>query len=126
MTTKEFLSQSIDGQPTSIQKAQNYIIEQSIEYWWEKHFHDFQVPETFVISGKLWKIKNSPQNKSIDYENHIIYMPTKDLNADRFYIHLVLQILCNELDIEIQDFEKFHKLLYLFLKVNNAFPLRKK
>lgn len=126
MTTKELLSQSIDGQPVNLKKAQNHVIEQSIDYWWEKHFHDFQVPETFVIAGKLWKIKNSPQNKSVDYENYILYMPTKDLNADRIYIHLVLQILCYEAGIKIEEFEQFHKLFYLFLKVNNAFPLRKK
>lgn len=126
MTTKELLSKSIDNQPVNMKKAQTHVVEQSIEYWWEKHFHDFKVPETFVIAGKLWKIKNSPQNKSIDTDNCIIYMPTKDLNADRIYIQLVLQILCYESGIEIQEFEKFHKYFYLFLKVNNAFPLRKK
>lgn len=124
MTTKQMISFLLGGVQASMTKTQTHIIEQSIEYWWTKHFHDMKVPSIFTIAGKVWKVKNSPHNKFIDWDNNIIYTSVKSQGADRDFYRFTLLILLKECDIDIPEdkIEVFFKFFYLLLKVNNAFP----
>ena len=123
LTTQEMITFMLDGNKASMSNTQKHIVNESIDYWWSKNFHDIKVPEVFTITGKVWRIKNSPNNIFVDKENLRIYLPMKKKGADRLFFKLVFQITLEELNISLteQDFESFHKFFYLLLKVNGAF-----
>ena len=106
--------------------TQNYIIKESINYWWEKNFHDIKIPTTFTVTGKVYRVINSTSTKFVDYENLRIYIPIKQKNSDRIFFKFILQILLKELNInlETEKFDELAKFFYLLLKVNNAFATR--
>lgn len=124
MSTKELITFLLGGVTASMSKTRQHIINESISYWWNKHFHDMTVPDVFTIAGKVWKTKNSPNNKSLDYDSNVIYMPKKVQDADRIFFRLALDILLKESNIDIpqEKIDLFFKYFYLLLKVNNAFP----
>lgn len=123
LSTKEMLEFMMDGAEASMEKTRNHIVEQSIDYWWTKNFHDIKVPSEFTICGKVWRMVNSPNNYFIDKDNLRIYLPLKKKGADRLFFKFVLQILIEEIEIDLteEQFLKLHKFIYLLLKVNNAF-----
>lgn len=123
MTTQDMLDFMLGGAKASMTKTHAHIVNESIDYWWDKNFHDIKVPEVFTIAGKVWRTVNSPNNSFIDKDNLRIYMPVKKRGADRLFFKLTFQILLEELEIELssEDFQKFHKFFYLLLKVNGAF-----
>jgi hypothetical protein len=109
-------------------RIHEYISKESMSYWWEKNFHNLQVPETITIAGIVWTIKNSPANCFIDHENKRIYCPVNAVESDRIFFKLCLQQICNSAEIHLSetDFDKLFKLFYLFLKINAPFTQRKK
>ena len=121
MSTQDMLACILNGAEVSMSKAQNHVIQQSVDYWWSKHFYDLEIPEIIVISGIVWNIMNSPKNEYIDWDNQRIYLPLRKKGSDRKYLTLVLQILLKESEVTMtqEEFQRFHKLFYLFLKVNN-------
>lgn len=123
LSTEELISIMIDSNNVSIKNAQKHVIDKSIDYWWEKNFHDLKVPSKVTLVGKVWHISTA-QTLSIDYNKNKIYLPIKKSSSDRLYIQAVLTIILNELNITLseEDFFQFHKFFYLFLKVNDAFP----
>ena len=123
MNTKDMITFLLDGVIASMDATRKHIVTQAVDYWWDKNFHDIPVPEIITLAGKVWKVKNSPKNVFIDHENLRIYIPTKAKYSDRTFFKFVLEILLAESEIELTEveFEKFHKLFYLLLKVNNAF-----
>jgi hypothetical protein len=123
MSTVDMLTFLLDGVAPSMDNTRNYIIKESIDYWWNKNFHDISIPDTVSIAGKVYKTINSPNNTYVDYENLRIYIPKKAKFNDRQFFKLVLQILLKEIDINFtqEEFDKFHKFFYLLLKVNNGF-----
>jgi len=124
MSTLEMLSLMIGGAKASMKKAQDHVVQQSIDYWWEKNFHDITFPTEITLAGKVWRLIHSPKNQYIDWENLRIYCPLKGRSSDRLIFKSLLQIILKEihLDLSEEDFLKLHKFFYLFLKVNNAFP----
>ena len=123
LCTKDLLSIMIGSNDASIQKAQDHVISESINYWWEKNFNDFKVPSKCVIAGKVWFVRNSDK-LYINYDKNQIFLPVKSQGNDRLFTKACLEILLNEASIELQaeQFENFYKLFYLFLKVNDTFP----
>lgn len=126
MSTKDMISFLMDGASVSMKNTQNYIIKESINYWWEKNFHDIKIPTTFTVTGKVYRVINSTSTKFVDYENLRIYIPIKQKNSDRIFFKFILQILLKELNInlETEKFDELAKFFYLLLKVNNAFATR--
>ena len=122
LNTKDLISIMIDSSNVSLEKTKQHVIDKSIEYWWEKNFHDFKVPSKFTLVGKVWHVHNA-QLQKIDYENLRVYLPLKKAGVDRLYIKSVLSILLQELNIDLSesDFNNLYKFLYLFLKINDAF-----
>lgn len=123
MSTPDMISYMLNGAEASMSKTHSHIINESIDYWWTKNFHDIKVPEIITISGKVWKTVNSPNNSYIDWDNQRLYLPVKKRGADRLFFKQTLQILLKESEVQLDEtnFEKFYKLFYLFLKVNDAF-----
>lgn len=123
LTTKDLLSIMIGSNNTSVQKAQEHAITESINYWWDKNFHDLKIPSKVTILGKVWFIHYSELLK-VDHDKLKIYLPIKKVGSDRLYIRAVLEIILKELDIvfDTSKFDDLLKAIYLFLKVNNAFP----
>lgn len=124
MSTLDMLSLAIGGAPASMKKAQDHIVQQSIDYWWEKNFHDISFPNELTLAGKVWRLVHSPKNQYIDWDNYRIYCQIKGRSSDRLILKALLEILLKESDLNIsqEEFLNFHKMFYLFLKVNNAFP----
>jgi hypothetical protein len=124
MSTLDMFSFAIGGAPASMKKAQDHIVQQSIDYWWEKNFHDISFPTEITLAGKVWRLVHSPKNHYIDWDNFRIYSQIKGRSSDRLILKALLQILLKEssLNISEEEFLNFHKMFYLFLKVNNAFP----
>jgi hypothetical protein len=104
-----------------------HISEESIAYWWEKNFHDLEIPETITIGGIVWTVKNSPNNSFIDHEIKRMYCPTSAVGADRTFYKLCFKQLCTAAEITIPEdsFDSIFKLFYLFLKINAPFNQRK-
>lgn len=123
LSTKELISIMIDSNNVSVQNVQNHVIQKSIDYWWQKNFHDLKMPSKVTLLGKVWHICNA-QTLMIDYNKNKINLPIKKSSSDRLYIQAVITIILKELDIALseEDASSFYKFFYLFLKVNNAFP----
>jgi hypothetical protein len=111
-----------------MEKIHTHIADHSMEYWWEKNFHDLQVPETISIAGVIWTIKNSPANPYIDYENKRIYCPTRRIGSDRVFFKLCLRLILKSAEITLtnEQMELFFKIFYLFLKINSPLEQYKK
>jgi len=43
----------MNGQIPSVAKAQQHVISESIEYWYEKHFQNLLIPKNITIAGKV-------------------------------------------------------------------------
>lgn len=123
LTTQEVLSIMLDSDSIDIHHAQKHVINKSIDYWWDKNFHDIKIPNSFVIAGKVWRTQNSPNNIYIDWQNQRLYLPLKKRGSDRVFFKQTLEILLKESEITLneKDLDNFYKLFYLFLKVNDAF-----
>jgi hypothetical protein len=124
----ELMECILDRKNIDINKVHSHIIQESTDYWWNKNFHNLDVPATITIGGIVWTIKNSPNNPFIDYENKRIYSSTNKIDSDKSFLTLCLKIMIQEANINLSDeeFNKFFKLFYLFLKVNSPFKQRKK
>lgn len=124
----ELMERMLDTKSIDINKVHSHISKESIDYWWNKNFHNLDVPTTITINGIVWTIKNSPNNSFIDYQNKRIYSSTNKIDSDKDFLTLCLKIMIQESGITISDeeFNKFFKLFYLFLKVNSPFKQRKK
>jgi hypothetical protein len=125
LTTKDMLSIMVNSTEVNMEKTKQYVIDESINYWWTKNFHDIKIPSKIIIYGKTWFIHNA-QKQYIDYEKQHLYIPLKTNKADRIYFDLILQIILKEANIDLlpEDFQTLHKVFYLFLKVNNAFSTK--
>lgn len=125
LTTKDMLSIMVNSTEVNMEKTKQHVIDESINYWWTKNFHDIKIPSKIIIYGKTWFIHNS-QKQHIDYKKQHLYIPLKNNKADRIYFDLILQVILTEanLDISKEDFKTLHKVFYLFLKVNNAFSTK--
>ena len=123
MSTVDMLTVLLNGIAPSMTNTHNYIVQESIDYWWTKNFHDISIPNTVSIAGKVYKTINSPNNFYVDYENLRIYVSKKAKFSDRHFFKLILEILFKETNINLskEQFEQFHKFFYLLLKVNNGF-----
>ena len=124
----ELMECMLDRKDIDINKVHSHISKESIDYWWNKNFHNLDVPSNITINGIVWTIKNSPNNSFVDYENKRIYSSTSKVDSDKNFLKLCLQIMLQEAEITLPDeeFKKFFKLFYLFLKVNSPFKQRKK
>lgn len=122
LTTEELLKIMIDSNKVSLQKTKDHIIKKSIDYWWEKSFHNLKVPSKVIIMGKVWFTHNAKVLK-VNYKKNHIYLPIKNNGSDKLFYTAVLQIILSEIDLQIldEDFDNLLKAFYLFLKVNNAF-----
>jgi|13_taG_2_1085334.scaffolds.fasta_scaffold01324_17 hypothetical protein len=123
MSTLDMLTVLLDGVIPSMENTHNYIVSESIDYWWNKNFHDITVPDTVSIAGKVYKVVNSPNNFYVDHQNLRIYVSKKAKFSDRHFFALTLRVLLKETNIELteEQFDNFHKFFYLLLKVNNGF-----
>jgi len=123
LSTRDLLINILNTTQVNMEQIRNNIISDSIDYWWNKNFHDIKIPEKISISGKVYSIINSPKNHYIDYENNRIYCPVKKKGADRIYLKLCLKIILLESNINLSDSEldSLFKHFYLFLKINSAF-----
>jgi hypothetical protein len=121
-TTRELISILLSTPGVSMPKARQHVIDQSNEYWWKKHFNDIPLPSSISIFGKTYFL-HTASTTHIDYQKNQIFLPLKDVNADRIFFKLCLEIILREADISLDEktFNKLHKIFYLFLKVNNAF-----
>tara|TARA_Y100000310_G_scaffold158679_1_gene158101 strand:+ start:2578 stop:3156 length:579 start_codon:yes stop_codon:yes gene_type:complete len=121
-TTKELLSILISTPGVSMEKARQHVINESIKYWWEKNFNDIKIPSSINIFGRVYSI-HIASKEHIDYEKGRIYFPVKKIGSDRIFFKLSLKIILREAEIELEEeeFDKLHKVFYLFLKINNAF-----
>ena len=119
---KDMLSIMTNSTDIDINKTKQFVIDESINYWWTKNFHDIKVPSKLIIYGKTWFVHNA-QKDHIDFQKNRLYLPIKSNKADRIFFKLVLNIFLKEADITLskKDFNQLHKIFYLFLKVNNAF-----
>ena len=106
----------------------DHVAQHSMDYWWEKNFHDLQVPATVTIAGIVWTVVNSPSNTYIDEINKRIYCPTRKIGSDREFFHICLKLILKSADIKLDDLqiESFFKLFYLFLKINSPLEQYKK
>lgn len=123
LTTKDLISIMIGSSSSSLEKTKDYMITESMKYWWEKNFHDLKIPSKIVIAGRVWFVHNSSSLK-VDYNKNHIYIPIKKQFSDRLLVSAYLKVMLRESDIVITEKQEadLHKLFYLFLKVNNAFP----
>lgn len=123
LSTKDLLINILNTTQVDMESIRNNIVSNSIDYWWNKNFHDISIPEKISISGKVYSIINSPKNHYIDYQNNRIYCPVKKKGADRIFLKLCLQIILSNSDIVLSDTEidSLFKHFYLFLKINSAF-----
>ena len=122
LNIKDMLSIMTNSTDIDIKKTKQFVIDESINYWWTKNFHDIKVPSKLIIYGKTWFVHNA-QKEHIDFENNRFYLPIKNNKADRIFFKLILNVFLKEADITLskKDFNQLHKIFYLFLKVNNAF-----
>lgn len=128
LSFKQFMECYLDTTNINIKKIQNHIQEESIAYWWDKNFHNLEVPDRITIAGSVWTIINSPNNQYYDLENRRIYCSKDKIDSDKDFLKICLKILCQFSNIKMQDehFELFFKMFYLFLKINSPFKQRKK
>src|SRR6056300_1542603 len=77
MTTSDMISFLLDGASVSMQNTKDPIQTEPYNYWLDKNFHDIKLPQTFSIAGKVWLLKNSPNNIFIDYQNLRMYFPLR-------------------------------------------------
>jgi hypothetical protein len=125
LTTKDLLSIMGNSTDVNLDKTKDFIIKESINYWYDKNFHDIKIPSKIVIYGKVWFINNSQKNY-IDFQKNKLYLPIKKIGSDRIFFNLVLKVMLAESNIVLseEDFINFHKVFYLLLKVNNAFSTK--
>jgi hypothetical protein len=124
LSTEQMISIMISSPGVSMEKTRQHVIDESIKYWWEKNFNDISVPNTVNVFGKVFSIRNA-STEHIDYEKNNIFFPIKKTGSDRVFIKLCLKIILKESNIEIDEeqFEKLHKVFYLFIKINNGFKI---
>ena len=123
MTTSEMISFLLDGASVSMKNTKEHIQSEAYTYWLDKNFHDIKLPQTFSIAGKVWLLKNSPNNVFIDHDNLRLYFPLRKKGADRIFFNLVLKIILTDLSIELtsEQFEDLSKTIYLLFKINGYF-----
>ena len=128
LTFLELLESFLDTTNLDIKNIHSHISQESISYWWDKNFHNLEVPETITISGIVWTVINSPNNAFIDYENKRIYCSMNQINSDKAFFKFCLKIMCENSNISLEDeiFDNFFKIFYFFLKINSPFKQRKK
>jgi hypothetical protein len=105
----------------NMEEIHNHVAQHSMDYWWDKNFHDLQVPQTITIAGIVWTVINSPSNVYVDEVNKRIYCSTRKAGSDREFFRICLKLILKSAEIELEDFqiEAFFKLFYLFLKINS-------
>jgi hypothetical protein len=114
----------MDGQLPSVKKAQEHVISESIEYWYEKHFQNLLIPKNITIAGKVYFVfYEETETPYINKEKHLLVLNKKSKTVDREFTNLCLNLILEELEIDLSnyDLENFNKLFYLFLKVNGCF-----
>ena len=123
LTTKDLLINILNTTRVDMEDIRNNIVSDSIDYWWNKNFHDISIPDRISISGKVYSIINSPKNHYVDYNNNRIYCPVKKKGADRIYLKLCLSIILSNsgIDLPSSELDLLFKHFYLFLKINSAF-----
>lgn len=125
LSTEDMLCIMVNSNEVNMKETRQHVIDESINYWWTKNFHDIKVPSKIVVYGKTWFVHNA-QKQHIDYDKNQIYLPLKSNKADRVFFDCILKIILAEANLNIsdKDFKKLHKIFYLFLKVNNAFATK--
>ena len=105
-----------------------HVAQQSMDYWWNKNFHDLSVPETITISGIVYTVINSPTNPYVDHENKRIYCPARKIGSDRVFFHICLKLILESANINLDDsqIDDLFKIFYLFLKINSPLEQYKK
>lgn len=123
LKTKDLLSILLKTKKVSMNKAKQHVIDNSIEYWFNKNFNDIKIPSKITIAGKVYFIHNYAKEPFVDYEKNKIYLKIKEIGSDRFFLKLCLEIILKECSIDLnkERIELLFKYFYLFLKVNNAF-----
>ena len=125
LKTKDLLSIMGNSTDVNMERTKQFIIDDSVNYWWTKNFHDIKFPSKIIIAGKVWFVNNS-QREHIDFIKNKLYLPIKKTGSDRIFFKLILTIMLKEsnIDLDEKDFMNFHKVFYLLLKVNNAFSTK--
>lgn len=128
LSFQDLLKYFLKKHTINMKNIHNHIAEYSTEYWWEKNFHDLQVPPTISIGGIVWTTVNSPNNSYIDHENKRIYCPTRKIGSDRIFYKLCLTLILQSAKISLTEIEidSFFKFFYLFLKINSPLEQYKK
>jgi hypothetical protein len=123
LKTKDLLSILLKTKKVSMDKARQHIIDNSIDYWFNKNFNDIQVPSKITIAGKVYFIHNYTKEAFVDYQNNKIYLNIKKIGIDRTFLKICLEIILKESSIELEKekLELLFKYFYLFLKINDAF-----
>jgi hypothetical protein len=114
----------MNGQIPSVAKAQQHVISESIEYWYEKHFQNLLIPKNITIAGKVYFIYyEDTEVPYINREKYLLVLNKKSKLVDREFTNLCLELILEELEIDLNSFDlaNFNKLFYLFLKVNGCF-----
>ncbi len=124
----ELMELFLNTKNIKIENVHEHISKESINYWWDKNFHNLEIPTHITIAGIVWTIVNSPSQTYIDQSNKRIYCPIKHINSDKKFLNVCLRLICeaSDLNIKDEDFEKLFKVFYLFLKINSPFKQRKK
>lgn len=128
LSFQDLLKYYLKKNTINMNEIHSHIAETSMDYWWNKNFHDLQVPQTITIAGIVWTVINSPSNSYLDYENKRIYCPVKKVGSDRIFFKLCLKLILDSAHIELDSsqIDLLFKFFYLFLKINSPLEQYKK
>jgi hypothetical protein len=121
---EEALTILMDGQLASINKTQQHVLDNTIDYWLNKHFQDLNIPKTINICGNVYFIRYSEvQIAYVDYKNYLIVLIKNNKDNDRFFVNLAFDIILNKTNTTLKEINEIEikKFLYLFLKMNGCF-----
>ena len=65
-----------------MERTKQFIIDDSVNYWWTKNFHDIKFPSKIIIAGKVWFVNNS-QREHIDFR-YVILNPKNLIGIEEF------------------------------------------
>jgi hypothetical protein len=123
LKTKELLSILLKSKNINMENARKHIINNSMDYWFNKNFNDLKIPSKVIIVGKVYFLHQYSKEPFVDFSTNKIYLNKKEIGIDRSFFKICLEIILKESEINLTDkeFKKLFKFFYLFLKVNEAF-----
>lgn len=123
LKTKELLSILLKSKNINMENARKHIINNSMDYWFDKNFNDIGIPSKVIIVGKVYFLHQYLKEPFVDFLTNKIYLNKTKIGADRSFFKICLEIILKESEIVLteKEFNNLFKFFYLFLKVNEAF-----